>query len=99
MHPYAEPITTVQESAADVVEYQMTRDRHRFFYEKQKLALLIVLMLTLWIMFFLLWGKLDELAPIETAPPAEHQEAPPLSDPPSHFHRDDQDPVSPIYAI
>ena len=89
MHPYSELIAVVQESASDLVEHQMTRDRHRFFYEKQKLALLIVLILSLWIMFFLLWGKLDELAPIETLPP----------DPPTHLHRDSQDPASPYYAI
>ena len=62
MHPYSELIAVVQESASDLVEHQMMRDRHRFFYEKQKLALLIVLILSLWIMFFLLWGRLDELS-------------------------------------
>lgn len=99
MHPYSELITAIQESASDVVEHQMTRDRHRFFYEKQKLALLMVLILTLWIMFFLLWEKLDELGAIETAPAGERQEAAPPSDPPTYLHRDDQDPASPTYVI
>jgi len=70
MHPYAELITAVQESASDIVEHQMTRDRERFAYEKQKLVLLITLILSLWIMFFLLWGKLDDLHPGDTARPS-----------------------------
>ena len=90
MHPYSELIAVVQESASDLVEHQMMRDRQRFFYEKQKLALLIVLILSLWIMFFLLWGRLDELSPSEAAPAAERQ-MPPL--------RDSHDPTSPYYVI
>jgi hypothetical protein len=70
MHPYSELIAVVQESASDLVEHQMTRDRERFQYEKQKLVLLITLILSLWIMFFLLWGKLDELRPGDTARPS-----------------------------
>jgi hypothetical protein len=90
MHPYSELITAVQESASDLVEHQMTRDCHRFFYEKHKLALLIVLILSLWIMFFLLWGRLDELIPTDNAPAAERQMAP---------LRDPHDPASPYYVI
>jgi hypothetical protein len=90
MHPYSELIAVVQESASDLVEHQMMRDRQRFFYEKQKLALLIVLILSLWIMFFLLWGRLDELIPTDDAPAAERQIAP---------HRDSHDPTSPYYVI
>ena len=90
MHPYSELIAVVQESASDLVEHQMMRDRQRFFYEKQKLALLIVLILSLWIMFFLLWGRLDELSPGETTPAAERQMAP---------LRDNHDPASPYYVI
>ena len=90
MHPYSELIAVVQESASDLVEHQMMRDRQRFFYEKQKLALLIVLILSLWIMFFLLWGRLDELSPSEAAPAAERQMAP---------LRDSHDPTSPYYVI
>ena len=90
MHPYSELIAVVQESASDLVEHQMMRDRQRFFYEKHKLALLIVLILSLWIMFFLLWGRLDELSPGEAAPAAERQMAP---------HRDSHDPTSPYYVI
>jgi hypothetical protein len=70
MHPYSELIAVVQESASDLVEHQMTRDRERFAYEKQKLVLLITLILSLWIMFFLLWGKLNELCPNDTARPS-----------------------------
>jgi hypothetical protein len=70
MHPYSELIATVQESASDLVEHQMTRDRERFQYEKQKLVLLILLILSLWIMFFLLWGKLYDLCPSDTTPTA-----------------------------
>ena len=70
MHPYSELIAVVQESASDLVEHQMTRDRERFAYEKQKLVLLILLILSLWIMFFLLWGKLDDLHPGDTARPS-----------------------------
>jgi hypothetical protein len=90
MHPYSELIAVVQESASDLVEHQMMRDRQRFFYEKQKLALLIVLILSLWIMFFLLWGRLDELSPGENTPAIERQMAP---------HRDSHDPTSPYYVI
>ncbi len=90
MHPYSELIAVVQESASDLVEHQLMRDRQRFFYEKQKLALLIVLILSLWIMFFLLWGRLDELSPSEAAPAAERQMAP---------LRDSHDPTSRYYVI
>ncbi len=71
MHPYSELIATVQESAADLVEHQMTRDRERFAYEKQKLVLLLLMFLSLWVMFFLLWEKLDDLRPGESAPSSE----------------------------
>ena len=76
MHPYSELIATVQESAADLVEHQMMRDRERFAYEKQKLVLLILLMLSIWIMFFLLWGKLDDFRPDDIAPAAERNPSP-----------------------
>ena len=95
---YRELIATVQESASDLVEHQMTRDRERFAYEKQKLALLILLILSVWIMFFLLWERLHDFRPDDTAPAAEHLASPP-SDPPTHFYRDSQAPASPIYAL
>ena len=98
MHPYSEFIAVVQESASGLVEHQITRDRQRFAYEKQKLVLLILLILSLWIMFFLLWEKLDDLRPDDTAPAPKHR-APPPFDPPTHLYRDRQDPASPIYAI
>jgi hypothetical protein len=81
MHPYAELIITVQESAADLVEHQMTRDRERFQFEKHKLVLLIALILSVWIMFFLLWAKLDDLRPAKDAPFREKHSSPPVSDP------------------
>jgi hypothetical protein len=75
-HSYRELIATVQESAADLVEHQMTRDRERFSYEKQKLVLLILMFLSLWIMFFLLWEKLDDFRP-DNAPPAVERNSTP----------------------
>ena len=92
MHPYSELITAVQESASDLVEHQMTRDRERFAYEKQKLVLLITLILSLWIMFFLLWGKLDDLCPAKDVPSGENHTSPLVPDlvtpdrEPSSFH-------------
>jgi hypothetical protein len=70
MHPYSELIATVQESASELVKHQMTRDRERFAYEKQKLVLLTLLILSIWIMFFLLWGKLDDFRPGDTPRPS-----------------------------
>jgi hypothetical protein len=61
-HSYRELIATVQESASDLVDYQMKRDRDRFAYEKQKLCLLLLIALSLWVMFFLLMEKLDDSA-------------------------------------
>ena len=81
MHPYSELITAVQESASRIVEHQMTRDRERFQFEKQKLGLLIVLILSLWVMFFFLCDKLDELRPGEATPAGENHASPPLADP------------------
>ena len=69
MHPQYDLVATVQESAADLVEHQITRDRQRIAYETQKLVLLILMFLSLWIMFFLLWEKLDDFRP-DGAPPA-----------------------------
>ena len=92
MHPYSELIAVVQESASDLVEHQMTRDREQFAYEKQKLVLLILLILSLWIMFFLLWGKLDDLYPAKDVPSGEIHASPSLPDlvtpdrEPSSFH-------------
>lgn len=71
-HSYRELIATVQESASDLIDHQMKRDRERFSYEKQKLVLLILIALSLWIMFFLLWEKLDDLRPGDSTPAAEH---------------------------
>lgn len=75
-HPYRELIATVQESACDLVEHQMKRDQDRFSYEKHKLALLILIALSLWIMFALLWGKLDDVGPGDPVPAAERHAAP-----------------------
>lgn len=97
MHPYSELIAVVQESASDLVEHQMTRDQERFAYEKQKLVLLITLILSLWIMFFLLWGKLDDLSAGEAAPGAEHN--PPPSDLVAPLHRNFDEPTAQIYSL
>jgi hypothetical protein len=98
MHPYSELIAVVQESASDLVEHQMTRDRERFAYEKQKLVLLITLILSVWIMFFLLWGKLDDLRPGDTAPAADHNPSPPSFDPDTLPHRNFGEPTAHSYA-
>ncbi len=71
-------ITAVQESASDLIEHQMIRDRQRFKFEKQKLVLLLTLILSLWLMFALLWEKLDDLRPAGAAPTLES--APPSLD-------------------
>ena len=84
MHPYSELIATVQESAADLVEHQVTRDRERFAYEKQKLVLLILMFLSFWIMFFLLWEKLDEFRPDEAQPAVERNSPPEPTALPGH---------------
>jgi hypothetical protein len=97
MHPYSELIAVVQESASDLLEHQMTRDRERFAYEKQKLVLLITLILSLWIMFFLLWGKLDDLRAGEADPAAVHN--PPPSDLVTPLHRNFDEPTAQIYAL
>jgi hypothetical protein len=68
MTPYSELIRVLQESASDLVEHQRTRNRQRFLYERHKLILLITLLLSLWVMFFLLWEKLDEKPPAAAAP-------------------------------
>jgi hypothetical protein len=75
-HSYRELIATVQESAVNLVEQQMTRDREWFAYEKQKLVLLILMFLSLWIMFFLLWEKLDDFRS-DAAPPAMERSSSP----------------------
>ena len=84
MHPYSELIATVQESAADLVEHQMTRDRERFAYEKQKLVLLILMFLSFWIMFFLLWERLDDFRPDEAPPAVERNSSPDPTTLPGH---------------
>jgi hypothetical protein len=75
-HSYRELIATVQESACDLVEHQMKRDRDRFSYEKQKLVLLILIALSLWIMFFPLWGRLDDFRPGNAVPATEQRSLP-----------------------
>ena len=96
MHPYSELIATVQESAADLVEHQMTRDRERFAYEKQKMVLLILMFLSLWIMFFLLWEKLDDFRPDEETPAVERNSNPdPAAKPLHHF----EEPVAIHYVV
>ena len=96
MHPYSELITTVQESAADLVEHQITRDRERFAYEKQKLVLLILMLLSLWTMFFLLWEKLDDFRPDDAPPAVERNSSPdPTTLPGHHF----EEPIAIHYAI
>jgi hypothetical protein len=83
-HSYRELVATVQESTADLVEHQMTRDRERFAYEKQKLVLLILMVLSLWIMFFLLWERLDDFRPDEAPPAVERNSSPDPSTLPGH---------------
>jgi hypothetical protein len=73
MHPYHDLISVVQESASDLVEHQMTRERERFRFERHKLALLVILILSLWIMFFLIWGELDELKVDKDSPTEDIQ--------------------------
>ncbi len=83
-HSYRELIATVQESAADLVEYQMTRDQERIAYEKQKLVLLILMFLSFFIMFFLLWERLDGFRPDETPPVIERNGPPGPATLPGH---------------
>jgi hypothetical protein len=90
MHPYHELIAVVQESASDLVEHQMTRDRERFRFERHKLALLVILILSLWIMFFLIWGELDEVkveksSPVEDIQVPSHHFLPPVPEPEPHY--------------
>ena len=81
MHPQYDLIATVQESAAaDLIEHQIMRGRQRFAYETQKLVLLILMFLSLWIMFFLLWEKLDDFRP-DVEPPALERISPSLPAP------------------
>ena len=99
MHPYSELITVVQESASHIVEHQTTRDRERFQFEKQKLGLLIVLILSLWVMFFFLCDKLDELRPGEVAPAGESHNPIPIAEPTAQPDRDQQEPSQFHYVI
>ena len=93
---YRELIATVQESASDLVEHQMTRDRERFAFEKQKLVLLILMALSLWIMFFLLWEKLDDLRSDEVPPAVERNSSPePTTLPGHHF----EEPIAIRYVL
>lgn len=95
-HSYRELIATVQESAADLVEHQMTRDRERFSYEKQKLVLLILMFLSLWIMFFLLWEKVDEFRPDEATPAVERNSPPEPTTLPGHGF---EEPIAIHYVV
>ena len=95
-HSYHELIATVQGSAADLVEHQITRDREWFAYEKQKLVLLILLFLSFWIMFFLLWEKLDEFRPDEAPPAVERDSSPDPGTLPGH-HFDE--PIAIHYVV
>ena len=99
MHPHSELIATVQKSASEIVEHQMTRDRERFQFEKQKLGLLIVLILSLWVMFFFLCDKLDELRPGEVAPAGESHNPIPIAEPTAQPDRDQQEPSQFHYVI
>jgi len=90
MHPYHELIAVVQESASDLVEHQMTRDRERFRFERYKLALLVTLILSLWIVFFLIWRELDELkveksSPVEDIQVPSHQMPPAVPEQAPHY--------------
>ncbi len=91
-HSYRELIATVQESTCDLIENQQKRDQDRFSYEKYKLVLLGFIVLTLWIMFFLLWGKLDDGGPADSVPAPEHHSAPRFPLPPY------EEPISFRYA-
>jgi hypothetical protein len=62
------PINTVNKCAVDLVKYLTTRDRHRIQFEKLKLLLLVVFILSGWFMFFFLSEKLDDLRPAPSAP-------------------------------
>ena len=95
-YSYRELIATVQESAADLVEHQMTRDRERFSYEKQKLVLLILMFLSLWIMFFLLWEKVDEFRPDDAPPAVERNSTPDPTTLPGHQF---EEPVAIHYVL
>ena len=96
MHPYSELIATVQESAADLVEHQMTRDGERFAYEKQKLVLLILMFLSLWIMFFLLRERLDDLRSDEAPPAVERNSSPDPTMLPGHRF---EEPIAIHYVV
>ncbi len=80
-HSYRELIATVQESSSDLIDHQIKRDQERFAFEKQKLVLLIVVVLSLWIMFFLFWQKLDDVRPGDPAPAVDHHSAPTFPEP------------------
>src|ERR1700761_1915883 len=78
---YRELIATGEESAGDLIDYQMKRDQERFSYEKQKLALLILIVLSLWVMFFVFWEKLDDARPLDPAPAIDRHSVPSFPEP------------------
>jgi len=80
-HSYPDLISVIQESASDLVEYQLTQDHDRFRFEKQKIALLFILILSLWVMFFFLEERIDDLRSSMGVPAGEQRFTLPPPDP------------------
>lgn len=71
-NPYSELIEKIEECADAFTRDQDERDYQLVQYEKFKVFLLVLLLISTWIMFFLLWTRLDDLPVNQPAPSGSH---------------------------
>lgn len=89
-NPYEELIERAEQSVQSLIRSNFARDAKRERLEKKKILLLALILASAWLIFFLLYNRLEILFP--PSPEPTHQYVPPA-------HYQIHEGSEPIYAI
>jgi hypothetical protein len=89
-NPYDELIQRVEQSIQSLARSNFARDARRDRLEKKKILLLALILVSAWLIFFLVYNRLDSVFP--PSPESSRQYEPPVH---NQIHQGSE----PIYAI
>jgi hypothetical protein len=89
-NPYDELIQRVEQSIQSLMRSNFARDARRDRLERKKILLLALILVSAWLIFFLVYNRLDSVVEPSPEPPRQYE-------PPAHYQIHEGS--EPIYAI
>ena len=89
-NPYEELIARAEQSIQSLIRSNFARDAKRERLEKKKLLLLHLILVSAWLIFFLLYSRLAIAFPPSPEPPRQYE-------PPAHYQIHEGS--EPVYAL